>query len=89
VEDGFEGRIYPCRSIQKTLSKLLVFELTNNLCMVNTNGMFGHTEMPIIFDVISRVLRRIGNAVIDKESECDVYVDDLMAGYWVNRKSPV
>jgi hypothetical protein len=58
--------------------RLLLFELTDGLCMAYPTGMFGHTEMPTIFDVITRVLRRLSNEVIDEDSECDAYVDDLM-----------
>lgn len=65
-------------SIKPEDVRLLAFELTNGLSMLNHTGMFGHTEMPIGFDVISRVLRRMTKVVISVKSDCDIYVDDLM-----------
>ena len=58
--------------------RLLAFELTNGLTMLYHTGMFGHTEMPCGFDIITRVLRRTIGKAIHANSECDVYVDDVM-----------
>ena len=57
---------------------LLAFELTDGLTMFYHTGMFGHTEMPCGFDIITRVLRRTINAAIHADSECEAYVDDVM-----------
>jgi hypothetical protein len=58
--------------------RLLCFELTDGLTMLYHTGMFGHTEMPCGFDIVTRVLRRTINRNIDANSECEGYVDDIM-----------
>jgi hypothetical protein len=58
--------------------RLLCFELTDGLTMMYHTGMFGHTEMPCGFDIVTRVLRRTINAAIHEDSECEGYVDDIM-----------
>jgi hypothetical protein len=62
--------------------RLLAFELTDGLTMLYHTGMFGHTEMPCSFDVVTRVLRRTINRKID--GECDMYVDDILGCSHVN-----
>ena len=58
--------------------RLLCFELTDGLTMMYPTGMFGHTEMPCGFDIVTRVLRRTINSKISNGSECEGYVDDIM-----------
>ena len=58
--------------------QLLAFELTDGLSMIYHTGMFGHSEMPCGFDIITRVLRRSIGEAIHPDSECDAYVDDIM-----------
>jgi len=58
--------------------RLLCFELTDGLTMMYPTGMFGHTEMPCGFDIVTRVLRRTINKRINCDSECEGYVDDIM-----------
>jgi hypothetical protein len=58
--------------------RLLCFKLTDGLTMMYHTGMFGHTEMPCGFDIVTRVLRRTINKRINRSSECDGYVDDIM-----------
>ena len=58
--------------------RLLCFELTDGLTMMYHTGMFGHTEMPCGFDIVTRVLRRTINRSINSDSECEGYVDDIM-----------
>ena len=60
--------------------RLLCFEFTDGLTimLMYHTGMFGHTEMPCGFDIVTRVLRRTINKRINRDSECEGYVDDIM-----------
>ena len=58
--------------------QLMAFELTDGLTMLYHTGMFGHTEMPCGFDIITRALRRTIGVAIHANSECEAYVDDIM-----------
>jgi len=56
--------------------RLLAFELTDNLTMFYTTGMFGWTGTPAAFDIVTRVLRKkLSNVLV---GEANIYVDDIL-----------
>jgi len=63
-------------SIKPECVPLLAFPLTDNLCMFYGAGFYGWTGFPQGFGVLTRVLDRSINLVID--GECLAYVDDVM-----------
>ena len=55
--------------------RLLGFALTDDLVLFYHCGMFGHSSMPGVFDVVTRPLSRAVAARI--RGRCTMYVDDL------------
>jgi hypothetical protein len=64
--------------------RLMAYELTGDLTLFYTRGMFGWQGSPFMFGVITRVLERVVNRRID--GRMLMYVDDMMG---VSRRSVV
>jgi hypothetical protein len=62
--------------VDPSCTQLLAFPLTDDLTLIHHTGMFGHTAMPISFDVITRTIRRRVRQVVS--GDIDMYVDDII-----------